>query len=95
MLWVKHRSDPVPQALLDDIVKTVQDRYLGLEALALASLRESADKVRARPIIADAVAVAEMPLYMQGLRCPGIVWLPIGPFGQHFLFHRCLEAFAD
>lgn len=47
MLWVKHRSDPVPQALLDDIVKTVQDRYLGLEALALASLRESADKVAA------------------------------------------------
>src|SRR5581483_9895883 len=28
-------------------VKTVQDRYLGLEALALASLRESADKVAA------------------------------------------------
>lgn len=47
MLWVKHRGDPVPQALLDDIVKTVQDRYLGLEALALASLRESADKVTA------------------------------------------------
>lgn len=47
MLWVKHLGDPVPQALLDDIVKTVQDRYLGLEALALASLRESADKVTA------------------------------------------------
>lgn len=47
MLWMKHRGDPVPQALLDDIVKTVQDRYLGLEALALASIRESADKVAA------------------------------------------------
>ena len=33
---------PLPDvaALLDDIVKTVQDRYLGLEALALASIRE-------------------------------------------------------
>jgi hypothetical protein len=59
MLWMKHRSDPVPQALLDDIVKTVQDRYLGLEALALASLRESADKTGALHALPAIPGVAE------------------------------------
>jgi ATP-dependent helicase YprA (DUF1998 family) len=59
MLWMKHRSDPVPQALLDDIVKTVQDRYLGLEALALASLRESADKVAAVHALPAIPGIAE------------------------------------
>lgn len=74
MLWVKHRSDPVPQALLDDIVKTVQDRYLGLEALALASLRESADKVaavHALPVISGLAETNEekIGLARAWLRC--------------------------
>ncbi|NTF91623.1 DUF1998 domain-containing protein [Agrobacterium rhizogenes] len=33
-----------PSALLDDIIKTVRDKHLGLEALALASIREAANK---------------------------------------------------
>ena len=32
-----------PEALLEDIIKTVQDRFLGLEALALASICERAN----------------------------------------------------
>jgi ATP-dependent helicase YprA (DUF1998 family) len=46
MLWMEIRSDTPPEALLDDIVKTVRDRYLGLEALALASVREIASKTK-------------------------------------------------
>lgn len=45
-LWIALRSETPPEGLLDDVVKTVQDRYLGLEALALASLRESANKTK-------------------------------------------------
>lgn len=45
-LWFEMRSETPPDALLDDIVKTVQDRYLGLEALALASLRERSGKTK-------------------------------------------------
>ena len=45
-LWFDMRSETPPDALLDDIVKTVQDRYLGLEALALASLRERSGKTK-------------------------------------------------
>jgi hypothetical protein len=44
MLWMEVRNETPPEALLDDIVKTVRDRYLGLEALALPSIRESANK---------------------------------------------------
>ena len=39
-LLTKMRSENPPQALLEDIVTTVQDPFLGLEALALASLCE-------------------------------------------------------
>lgn len=43
-LCTELRSERPPVALLDDIYKTVQDMHLGLEALALASLAERADK---------------------------------------------------
>ncbi|MCE4538520.1 DUF1998 domain-containing protein [Pelomonas sp. P7] len=43
-LCTELRSERPPVALLDDIYKTVQDLHLGLEALALASLAERADK---------------------------------------------------
>lgn len=59
MLWMKHRSDSVPQALLDDIIKTVHDRWLGLEALALASLRESPDKTSSIHALPNIPGVAE------------------------------------
>lgn len=39
-LWMELRNEKPPEALLDNIVKTVLDRFLGLEALALASLAE-------------------------------------------------------
>jgi ATP-dependent helicase YprA (DUF1998 family) len=39
-LMLKMRSDMPPQALLEDIVTTVQDPFLGFEALALASICE-------------------------------------------------------
>jgi hypothetical protein len=39
-LILKMRSSLPPQALLEDIVTTVQDPFLGLEALALASICE-------------------------------------------------------
>lgn len=54
MLWIEVRSETPPESLLDDIVKTVRDRYIGLEALALASLREAANKakdVHALPVL--------------------------------------------
>ncbi|MGF9566946.1 DEAD/DEAH box helicase [Neorhizobium sp. BT27B] len=44
-----------PSGLLDDIVKTVRDPHLGLEALALASLCETARKQR------DIIALASIP----------------------------------
>jgi ATP-dependent helicase YprA (DUF1998 family) len=73
-LWMKHRGDPVPQALLDDIVKTVHDRYIGLEALALASICESADKapeVHALPAIPGVAETNEekISLARAWLRC--------------------------
>jgi ATP-dependent helicase YprA (DUF1998 family) len=42
-LLTKVRSENPPQALLEDIITTVQDRFLGLEALALASLCERSE----------------------------------------------------
>ena len=39
-LWTELRNEKPPEALLDNIVKTVLDRFLGFEALALASLAE-------------------------------------------------------
>jgi ATP-dependent helicase YprA (DUF1998 family) len=42
-LMLKMRSTFPPRALLEDIVTTVQNPFLGLEALALASLRERSE----------------------------------------------------
>lgn len=39
-LCLEFRSERPPEALLENIVTTVQDRFLGLEALALASIAE-------------------------------------------------------
>lgn len=43
LLWGQIRSERPPEALLEQIVTTVQDRFLGFEALALASLTERMD----------------------------------------------------
>jgi hypothetical protein len=81
-LWIDLRSDRPPAALLDDIIKTVQDRYLGLEALALASICEAPNKlkdVHALPIIPGLAETADdkTALVRAWLRCwrsPGF-WL--------------------
>jgi ATP-dependent helicase YprA (DUF1998 family) len=74
MLWMEVRNEKPPEALLDDIVKTVRDRHLGLEALALASLREAANKakdVHALPPIAGVAETNEdkIALARAWLRC--------------------------
>ena len=39
-LWMDLRNERPPEALLNNIVNTIQDRFLGFEALALASIAE-------------------------------------------------------
>ncbi|MBV8548634.1 MAG: DEAD/DEAH box helicase [Alphaproteobacteria bacterium] len=39
-LWMEHRTDHGPRALMEEIHRTITDRFLGLEALALGSLAE-------------------------------------------------------
>jgi ATP-dependent helicase YprA (DUF1998 family) len=58
-LLTKIRSEMPPQSLLEDIITTVQDTYLGLEALAIASICERSE-LTARLIKLPSVAgVAE------------------------------------
>ncbi len=90
MLWMQARGEAPPEALLDDIVKTVQDRYLGLEALALASLRERANKTQALHALPDIPGVAEtnedkVALARAWLRCWRSVnfWLNAMPNGWY------------
>lgn len=79
MLWMETKTEVPPAALLDDIVKTVQDRYLGLEALALASIRERANKTKALHALPDIPGIAEndedkVALARAWLRC----WRSVG-----------------
>ena len=79
MLWMETRSEIPPAALLDDIIKTVEDRYLGLEALALASIREKASKTKELQALPDIPGIAEneedkIALARAWLRC----WRPVG-----------------
>lgn len=43
-LWAEIRSTKPPVALLDDIYKTIYNKHIGLESLALASIAERAEK---------------------------------------------------
>jgi ATP-dependent helicase YprA (DUF1998 family)/Zn finger protein HypA/HybF involved in hydrogenase expression len=61
LLITMMRSETPPQALLEDIVKTVQDPFLGFEALALASLGERAQLTSALVKLPDVPGVAETP----------------------------------
>lgn len=79
MLWMEVRGETPPAALLDDIVKTVQDKYLGLEALALASLRERANKTTELHALPSIPGIAEndedkVALARAWLRC----WRSVG-----------------
>jgi hypothetical protein len=60
-LLTKMRSEAPPQALLEDIVTTVQDRFLGLEALALASLCERSELTSRLEKLPDIPGLAETP----------------------------------
>lgn len=64
-LWGKLRASRPPESLLRAIVNSLGDRYYGLEALALASLRERADHtawIEALPDIASFATTSEQKL---------------------------------
>jgi len=60
-LMIKMRSSMPPQALLEDIVTTVQDPFLGLEALALASICERSEFTPKLERLATIPGLAETP----------------------------------
>ena len=73
-LLIKMRSEDPPQALLESIVTTVQDPFLGFEALALASLCECSEltvrlaKLPSIPGLAE-TPEAKVALARAWLRC--------------------------
>ena len=73
-LLIKIRSEMPPQALLEDLITTVQDPFLGFEALALASVCERAElttKLEKLPTIAGLADTPEtkVALARAWLRC--------------------------
>ena len=58
-LCMQIRSERPPEALLEQIVTTVQDRFLGFEALALASLAERRDLTGALHELPSIPGIAE------------------------------------
>ena len=60
-LWIDVRNENPPVALLDDIYKTILDKYLGLEALALASIAEREEKTPKLFALESIPGVAEAP----------------------------------
>jgi ATP-dependent helicase YprA (DUF1998 family) len=73
-LCMELRSESPPEALLENIIKTIRDRFLGLEALALASIAECAkhtaalERLPAIPGIVESPA-AKVSLARAWLRC--------------------------
>lgn len=73
-LVMKIRSDTPPQALLEDLITTISDPFLGFEALALASLCERSEltaKLEKLPAIPGLVETpeAKVALARAWLRC--------------------------
>ncbi|NKC14855.1 MAG: DUF1998 domain-containing protein [Gammaproteobacteria bacterium] len=73
-LCMQIRSERPPEALLEQIVTTVQDRFLGFEPLALASLAERGDLTARLHELPSIPGVAETPeakveLVRAWLRC--------------------------
>lgn len=73
-LLIKIRAEEPPQALLEDLVFTIKDPFLGLEALALASLCERSDltpRIAKLPDLGGLVTTqeAKLALARQWLRC--------------------------
>jgi hypothetical protein len=66
-LCMEMRNERPPEALLDNIVTTVQDRFLGFEALAIASIVERSRHTAALHKLPDIPRVAEAPEAKEGL----------------------------
>lgn len=60
-LLIKMRSEMPPQALLEDLITTVQDTFLGFEALALASLCERSELTPKLEKLPSIPGLAETP----------------------------------
>ena len=60
-LWMELRNEKPPEALLDNIVKTILDRFLGFEALAIASLAERNKHTNALENLPSLPGIAESP----------------------------------
>jgi len=78
-LWAEMKAERPPVALLDEIYKTIHDKFLGLEALALASISEREDKTSVLQSLEPIPGIAETPedkvaLVRSWLRC----WQPRG-----------------
>lgn len=78
-LLVKMRVEKAPEALIGDIVTTVQDPFLGLEALALASICETGELTEKIAKLPNIPGLAETPeakiaLARTWLRC----WRKLG-----------------
>ncbi len=73
-LCMELRSERPPEAFLDNVVTTVRDRFLGFEALALASIVERGDhtgKLKILPDIPGIIDSAEAKIWLARawLRC--------------------------
>ncbi len=66
-LCMEMRNERPPEALLDNIITTVQDRFLGFEALALASIVERNKHTAALEKLPTIPGVAETPEAKVGL----------------------------
>ncbi len=66
-LCMELRNERPPEALLDNIITTIQDRFLGFEALALASLVERAKHTPALERLPSIPGIAETPESKVGL----------------------------
>ncbi|MBV8800897.1 MAG: DEAD/DEAH box helicase [Alphaproteobacteria bacterium] len=60
-LGMQFRSEKPPEALLDDIINTIQNPFLGLEPLALASLCETTTITEALTKLPDIPGIADTP----------------------------------
>ncbi len=60
-LLIEMRSESPPEALLEDIVASLRDRFLGFEALALASIAERAKHTKKLKELPDIASLAEDP----------------------------------
>ena len=66
-LCIEMRNERPPEALLDSIVTTLQDRFWGFEALALASIAERSKHTAALQSLPNIQGVAETPEAKLGL----------------------------